>query len=176
MRSASASLRRLSSPLGKFLLGLVLIVILSCAGCFPDSTVNCWQSEIDILTGRNRYSYFLLGVPLYRSVQDSALTRVLSEEEQRTPVRLWRTVTRLSPGRNYSPHYFYHGAIFQAGELEYVWNTLGLTTPARRESARRALREWRQHGSDRSVQKYIYSLEGLEENEVTGVWEHKGRE
>jgi hypothetical protein len=122
MRSAFANLKRLSSQLGKFLLGpLLLIIILSFAGCFPYSTVNCWQREIDILTGRIRYSYFLLGLPLYRSVQNSALTRALSEEEKRTPARLWRRVTVLSPGWSYSPHYFYHGAIFQAAELEDIW-------------------------------------------------------
>jgi hypothetical protein len=176
MHSAFANLKRLSRRLGKLLLGpLVLIIILSFAGCFPDSTVNCWQSEIDILTGRIRYSYFLLCVPLYRSVRDSALTRVLSEEERKSPARLWHTVTRISPGKNYSPHYFYHGAIHQASQLEDIWNTQGLATPARRESARRVLKAWQQDGHYSGVQKYIYSLKGLEENEVTGMWEAKAR-
>jgi hypothetical protein len=54
-------------------------------------------------------------------------------------------------------------------------DTQGFTTLARRESARRVLKAWQQDGHYRGVQKYIYSLEGLQENEVTGFWEYKAR-
>jgi hypothetical protein len=175
MRNVFAKLKRFSHAIRNVVLGLLLITILSCVGCFPDTTINCWQDEVDIHTGRIRYSYFLLCVPVVRYVQDSALTRALSEEEQNSQVRQWRTVTRISPGKNYSPHYFYHGAIFQIKELEYTWDALRLTTPARRESARRVLKAWQQDGNYWKVQEYIYTLKGLEKNEATGFWEPKGR-
>lgn len=135
-----------------------VLLSLSLFGHFPWSGLNCWRDEIDINSGRTRYTRHLLWVPVTGSVRDSALTRALSPEDLVGRSADWHPVVTLSPGLHHSPHYRYHGAIHQIRELEYCWEFGRLTPAARRETARHVLRLWRQAGGDSRAGAYIQSI------------------
>ena len=65
-----------------------ILLALSLFGLFPWSGVNCWQSDIDITSGRVRQTRYLLWIPVQRSVSDSALTRAVSPPRLLTPPEL----------------------------------------------------------------------------------------
>ena len=98
-----------------------LLLVLSLFGLFPWSGVNCWENEIDITSGRIRETRYLLWMPVTRSVQDSALTNVLSANGRKNSEADWHPVVTLSPGLHHSPQYRFHGAIHQIRELEFSW-------------------------------------------------------
>ena len=143
----------------QFIIGFwFLVLFLQGLGLLPWSCLNCRQIEIDIVTGRNRSSYLVLCFPVYRTVEDSALTKALSEGEQRGATPRWRRVHVFSPGQRHSPHFQYHLAISQISTLERLWGELGFTTMKRRESARNVLNTWQRDGSYLGVEKYINEL------------------
>jgi hypothetical protein len=59
----------------------LVLLVLSLFGLFPWSGVNCWQSDVDIRSGRIRQTRYLLWVPVQRTVRDSALTRAVPPAE-----------------------------------------------------------------------------------------------
>jgi hypothetical protein len=141
-----------SSP-RRFLLRSLLVLVaippsllaLSMLGLFPWSGVNCWQNDIDITSGRIRYTRYLLWIPVQRSVWDSALTRAVSPTATTDSRADWHPVVTLSPGLHHSPHYRFHGAIHQIQELEFCWESGEMTPAARKETARQVLRLWQQN-------------------------------
>lgn len=163
MRPLVASYR--SSPrrfLNRSLITLAAIppglLVLSFLGFFPWSGVNCLEDEIDINSGRIRKTFYLLWVPVQRSVTDSALTKAVAPETGSGSKADWQPVVTLSPGLHYSPHYRFHGAIHQIRELELCWEAGKMTAAARRETAKNVLHLWRQTGRYHRAGEYIESV------------------
>jgi hypothetical protein len=145
------------------------LLALSLIGLFPWSGINCTRSDIDLNSGRTRFTRYLLWLPVTRSVQDSALTRALSPDDRTNPGENWHPVVTLSPGLYHSPHYRYHGAISQIRELEICWKYGKMTPQARRETARQVLRLWHEAGSYFPADDYIQRVWELAlEAEKTG--------
>ncbi len=154
-----------SSPRRFLLRGLLVLVAvppillaLSLLGFFPWSGVNCWQSDIDITSGRIRYTRYLLWIPAQRSVSDSALTRAVSPATTTDSRADWHPVVTFSPGLHHSLHYRFHGAIHQIQELEFSWVSGKMTPAARKESARQVLRLWQQELSYMRATNYIQAV------------------
>src|SRR4051794_11210157 len=125
-----------------------ILLFLSTIGFLPWSTINCTQSDIALNSGRTRHTRYILGVPIARSVQDSALTRALSPEDTVDSGEQWQPVVTLSPGLHHSPHYRFHGAMGQIRELEICWESGKISPEVRRQTARQVLHLWRQTGND----------------------------
>ena len=89
------------------------------------------------------------------SIRDSVLTGVLSPEDLSVRPADWHPVTTLSPGQHYSPHHYFHGAIFQIHMLESCWETGKMTPAARREMARQVMQLWREEGRYHRAGDYI---------------------
>ena len=163
IRPVAARIR--SSP-RRFLLRSLLVLFavplfllaLSLLGLFPWSGVNCWQNDIDITSGRIRYTRYLLWIPVQRSVSDSALTKVVAPAMNTDSRADWQPVVTLSPGLHYSPHYRFHGAIHQIQELEFCWQSGKMTQLARKESAGQVLRLWQQNLSYFQATDYIQAV------------------
>ena len=134
------------------------LLALSTIGFFPWSTINCSQSDIALNSRRTRHTRYLLGIPITRSVQDSALTRALSHEDTADLGENWQPVVTLSPGLHHSPHYRFHGAIGQIRELEICWEFGKMTQEARRQTARQVLHLWRQTGNYFEAGRYIQAV------------------
>lgn len=131
------------------------LLVLSLFGLFPWSGINCTQGDIDLYSGRIRYTRYLLWLPVTRSVQDSSLTRALSPEDTTGSREDWHPVVTLSPGLHHSPHYRFYGAIHQIRELEISWEFGKMKPEARRETARQVLRLWHEAGSFFPAGDYI---------------------
>ena len=150
--------RRWPRRLGLALLVPAVLLGLAEAGFFPWSGLDCWTDEVDLGTGRTRHARFVYWYPARVEVHDSALTAALLPADLAGRPAEWHPVNTLSPGLRHSPHYRYHGAIWQIRELELAWDLAHATAAARRESARQVLRLWREGGSDSQAGRYISAL------------------
>jgi hypothetical protein len=135
-----------------------VILTLSLFGLFPWSGLNSWRYDIDINSGRIRYTRHFFWIEVTSSIRDSILTKALSPEDLSGRLLDWHPVTTLSPGQHYSPHHRFHGAIFQIRELESCWETGKMTPTARRVMARQVLQLWQENLSDHRAGDYIQAV------------------
>jgi hypothetical protein len=127
---------------------------LSLAGLFPWSGLNCWTTEIDVYSGRSRYTRYLYWIPIKRSFFDTALTKELTPEDLSGLPSEWHPVDTGSPRIHHSPHHVYHGALSQIRDLEYLWKRTGANKELRRSNAIQILRLW-QKGDDLDAQHFL---------------------
>ncbi|HHY86082.1 MAG TPA: hypothetical protein GYA07_11215 [Verrucomicrobia bacterium] len=144
-------------------IGLFVVILsaplwLSFLGFFAWSPVNCWHYDVDIRSGRVRYTRYLLFAQVAQRVEETALSKALQPEDLAGVQPDWHRVAAFSPGVHHSPHYTFHSALGQMRELEMIWRTGGFTPAARRASARQVLRLWQRHGHDGSAQEYLRAL------------------
>lgn len=135
-----------------------LLIGASLLGFFPWSPINCSHRDVDIRSGRVRFTRYILWLCVHESVEDSALTRALQPEDFAATIPAWRHAVTLSPGLSHSPHYIFHSAITQIRELELVWKHAEFTQAARRASAQRILQLWQQGGCDDDARPYLQAL------------------
>jgi hypothetical protein len=116
----NSGLRKDRQKRGRTILRYMLMVIAippllltpSLFGLFPRSGLNSWRDDIDINSGRIRYTRHLFWTEVTSSIRDSVLPKALSPEDLFGRPVDWHPVTTLSPGQHYSPHHRFHGAIF----------------------------------------------------------------
>jgi len=130
-------------------------------GFWTWSPINCWTYEVDIFSGRIRYTRYFFFVAVRRYVDDSALTRALQAEDYPGTASEWRRVLTLSPGVRHSPHYAFHAAIAQIRELELVWEIGQFTPAARRATVKRVLELWQKEKDDGAADDYIRRVADL---------------
>lgn len=135
--------------------------VLSLAGLFPGSALNCWHYDVDVCSGRIRYTRYIAFVPIRQSVDESALSLALLPEDLQDSQPDWRRVTTLSPGVRNSPHFIFHSAMAQIQELEADWQTGEFTAAARRSSAKRLLELWQQGQCDDAAEPYLRTISAL---------------
>ena len=144
---------------GAFLLAAPFL--LSLVGFLPWSPINCWHYEVDIHSGRIRYTRYLAFVPISQRIDESALSRALHPDDLRDSHPDWRRALTLSPGVRHSPHYIFHSAIVQIQELDMVWQAGGFTPAAKRSSAKRVLALWQEGQSDDAAKPYLRAISDL---------------
>lgn len=140
---------------------IAILLAASQTGLLPWSRFNCWTYDVDIQSGRVRYTRYLLWLPVRRSVQDSALTQALTPTDFSQENPRWRKAMTLSPGVEHSPHYIFHSAINQIHKLELAWALADFTTGAKRLSAQNVLKLWQKSGNDSSADQYLDALANL---------------
>ncbi len=133
-------------------------LLLSLGGLLPWSPINCWHYDVDIHSGRIRYTRYLAFLPISQRIDQSALSGALQPDDFRDSKPAWRRVLTLSPRVRNSPHYAFHSAIAQIGELERVWQIGKFTPAARRSTGKRVLELWQQGQGDDAAQPYLRSI------------------
>lgn len=131
---------------GAFLFSAPLL--LSVFGCFPWSLINCWHNEIDIHSGRVRYTRYLAFFQIAERIDETALSRALQPEDFEFAEPHWRKAETFSPRIRHSPHYRYHSAIHQIKQLEIIWELGEFSDAEKRSSAKRVLELWQQGEGD----------------------------
>ena len=126
-------------------------------GLLPWWSVNCSHHDVDLRSGRLRYTRYLFWVPVQEKIEDSALTKELRRGDVADTTPSWRRAVTHSPGRH-SPHYVFHSAIGQIRELEMLWRLADFAPEARRASAKRVLQLWQEHGHDREAGEYLRAV------------------
>jgi hypothetical protein len=125
----------------------------------PWSEINCRHEEINIKTGQARYSHVLWFVKVSEQIKDTPLSLALQGETvDVADVQAWQRVNTFSPGVRHSPHYIFHGALYQAHEMEMIGSMLGFTAERKREVARAILTAWQKSGSYQGANEYIQGL------------------
>lgn len=135
---------------------LTLVVLFFVSGVVRWSPLNCWNDYIDINSGRVRHTWFLL----YCKVGDRTEETWLSQaSDGPSPSPNWRCVNTFSPFVHYSPHYRYHGAIYQLNRLAALEELVPFDPAARRKVARSLLAQWQSTGSDSGAYQYLGDVE-----------------
>lgn len=137
---------------------LACVLGIAIAGIFVWSPLNCWQEEVDIHSGRIRYSRFLLLICVTERVEDTMLSAVLPASGVMTETPDWRRVNTFSPFVQTSPHHDFHGAMGQLQNLKLCWEAGNFTPAAKRESAHRLLETWQRAGNCSAGSRYLESL------------------
>ncbi len=145
------------------LVGVVVTVVVPFF--LPWVPLNCTHQDVDITTGRVRYSRYVLFCRVSKRIEDSPLTEVLPSEFLRKARSDWHRVNTLSPGVHYSPHYRFHGAVHQIYDLARAWKTFDLAPTVRQKSAMHLLALWQHDGSDFLAGVYLSGLYDLGEPE-----------
>jgi hypothetical protein len=140
---------------------LIFVVPFFC----PWSELNCRHEEVDINSGRLRVTQYLLFCKISERVEDTALTNALPAKLLISAKPEWHYVNTFSPGVHYSPHYMFHGAIYQIGELSLIWNMYELPEPVRQKTALQVLSLWQYERSDSMAGDYIGKLAEMTANE-----------
>lgn len=141
------------------LVALIGVPIALClVGVIPWTPVNCEYQDVDISSGRLRFTRCFFWIPVRQQVEDSALTKFLAPEDLGRAPPEWRRVNTFSPGVRHSPHHRYHGAVSQIESLSGLWDLSQFTPGARRASARRMLELWRRGGSYFAASEYLDAL------------------
>jgi hypothetical protein len=131
---------------------------LSLIGLLPWSPINCWHYDVDIHSGRIRYTRYFAFIRISQHIDESALSRALQRDELQRAHPKWKRALTFSPGVHNSPHYVFHSAISQIRELELIWRLGEYTPSARRSSAKRLLELWQQGQSDDAAKQYLREI------------------
>jgi hypothetical protein len=137
-------------------------------GCWPVviwSPLNCSYEDIDISSGRIRRQHYLLGICVHETIVDTALSQFADPDGKRLAPE-WRQVNTFSPMVHYSPHHQFHGAIYQAKQIEEFWEIVPFTPAAKREITRTLIFLWHRDGSYLSASRYLAPIEALVEKAV----------
>ncbi len=122
----------------------MLVVLFLISGFFQWSPLNCWHEDIDINTGRVRRTRFLLYLQIDDHIEDTWLSSAINNP---TPSPDWRRVNTFSPGVGYSPHYLFHGALYQIKILELADSIIPFDPDARLQVADKLRELWQLNGS-----------------------------
>lgn len=135
--------------------------VLSLAGFLPWSPVNCWHYDVDIHSGRVRYTRYFAWIQVLQRVDETALSGALKPDDLPGAPGDWRRAHTLSPGTGHSPHYIFHSALAQIRQLEMAWKVGEFTPAARRASARRLLALWQPGQRDDAANPYLRAVSDL---------------
>jgi len=145
-----------------YVVGLLLLMagmfLLAPVGLWAWLGINYWTYEVDIFSGRIRYTRYLFFVTVRRKTEDSALTRALQPEDYAGTACEWRRVLTHSPGVGGCVRYAYGAGIAQIRQLEVVWEMGQFTPAARRATAKRVLELWQKNKNDSAADHYISAV------------------
>lgn len=122
------------------------------------SPINCSYQDIDIYTGRVRYTTMVYWIPFKREIQHTVISKALEIKSLTSTQGNWKRVNTFSPGVRHSPNHDLHGAFSLIKKLELVWNINDFDSKARKLSAEKVLHLWIESGSNFGADEYIRNL------------------
>jgi|LauGreSBDMM110SN_4_FD.fasta_scaffold12493_2 hypothetical protein len=120
--------------------------------------INCRYEDIDLETGRIRYTTMVYWIPISRRIEHTSISEVLGVADLYKATGDWRRVNTFSPGVRHSPHYSFHGVLSQIQILKMTWELENFDAKNRKESARELLRLWKTSGSDSNTDDFFTEL------------------
>ena len=141
-----------------WLVFLILIVLIVSIFTVPGWWKLCYRCEdVDIKSGRIRYTRHLFYCKISEKIDDTILTKALGEFAEDVQPD-WRRVSTFSLGVRHSTHYVYHGAIVQILQVGMIWQMSPFSDGAKRQVARTILDKWKADGHCFGVDDYIRDL------------------
>jgi hypothetical protein len=162
---------------GKLLL-IVLIFILICIALFliipvvtgplsKWSKLNCKYTDVDINTGRIRYTRYLFYRKTSEKIEDSVITKTIGQSGPGVSSD-WKRVSAFCPG-SISPHYKYHSAISHIHIVEMLLQSHDFSDEAKRYIAQSVLNRWQTQGNAFGIDKYLYDLWNIADQKAESV-------
>jgi hypothetical protein len=143
--------------LGVLIFLIVLLLLL--AFLAPFSSINCRKEEVDIRSGRTRYTRLFFWWPLSQRIEASPVSEVLGASGDEAQ---WCPLNTFSPASaSQSPQHSYPGAFAQMQAFAAMWNLGEFTPDARRGSALQLLELWQRGRGYRSAGHYLGALATL---------------
>lgn len=146
------------------LIGIGIIVVLGVAGFIfiaglaPWSRLNNEEQELDLYSGRARFTRYFMCCQIKQEIRETPLSEVLGISTP-TNEEKWVYVNIFQPGISISPHCIYHGAFFQIDKLGKWWSVGNLDQSAQMKTSRQLLQVWREGGSYFAADHYFNILE-----------------
>lgn len=138
----------------------LILVIAFCGVLFlfirPGSKVECWEHEINIASGHERYTRYLLWMPVKRTVSETWISEGLGAEPG--PEEDWRKVVTLSHRARHSPHYKFHAALHQIRMFEPAVFHEGVHEEVCEKIAGNVLLLWQLTDDDAEAGEYLRDL------------------
>ena len=122
------------------------------------SPINCRYEDIDLDTGRVRYTTMIYWLPITQKIEHTALSAELANADLNAEEGNWRRVNTFSLGQGHSPHHGFHGALNQVRQLEMIWELEEFDAKARKASARELLKLWVTTARDFGADEYLAGL------------------
>ncbi len=126
----------------------------------PWSEINCRHEEINIKTGQARYSRYIWFICVSERVEETFISKLLNGERvEKGDIEEWQKVnTRSLFGP--SPHYRFHAAYFQIGQLETLSSMKKMIDGEgfKKEDAVIWLNKWQTSGDDFGLTKTLTAL------------------
>jgi hypothetical protein len=148
------------------LLGVIVLAPVVVPLFVPWSRINCRTVDINIRTGEARRARHLWCVRMSWAIEETAISKALGGvtvgKEDGDP---WRRVLTLSMWQGHSPHYTFHSALYQAGQLDQLSVLYRLSDAEKREIATKILTLWQVDGSDSAAGQYLAKLDSDDEIE-----------
>jgi hypothetical protein len=113
----------------------------------PWSRLNNEEQELDLVSGRTRFTRHFLYCRVRRDVRATPLSEALAASGAPESGEEWVRVNIFQPGVRHSPHFIYHGAFGNAKQIQTFWELYSFDRQARAKSARQLLRAMREGGS-----------------------------
>lgn len=130
------------------------------------SPLNCSYEDIDLSTGRVRYTQMLYWMPVSRGIRNSSISGYSYGRGSSTFLDHqggnWVRVHTFSKGIPYSRGHDFQNALRQTEFLGEFWAKYDVSTEVRKEYCLRVLKLWGDAGDDSGVQAYIETLQRLE--------------
>ena len=123
------------------------------------SEINCRHQDINIKTGRARYSRYLWFVKVSEAAKDTPLSLALrGRTVDVARIDPWHRVNTFGPWVVYSPHYRFHGALSQAEQVGMAFELSQPSEQERQDVATHVLTLWQTHGSYFRADDYVLDL------------------
>ncbi len=150
---------------------LLMAVVTFTSGSYsilsPWSEINCEHQDIDLDTGRARFTRMLLWLPVRKEIRPTPISQALEITDLASPRGDWRRVNTFTPGSGISPHYHFHGALSDVHRLQAVWTIYQFSSDAQKESAATVLRLWKKSDRVSGASDYLTALENLRQEPVS---------
>jgi hypothetical protein len=133
---------------------------------------NCEHQEIDIRTGRLRFSRYILFFKVPERIEDTKLSKVLPADLIAATKPEWRRVNTFAYGLHYYPIYSFHNAIGQIDTLSQIWELKEIyhfPDELKKKTALHLLALWQYEGDVYLADYYISGLDGLIDGTKRGL-------
>ncbi|MEY4488759.1 MAG: hypothetical protein RIQ79_1267 [Verrucomicrobiota bacterium] len=138
------------------LVALTVIAAVTIYWCSGWSEINCWTREINIRTGHQRYTRYWFWRITEQRIEPTWISETLSTSVPSSANdAAWQLVVTLSPGTGHSPHYVFHGALYDLQNMQHLLLLVPADPAVRRTLASSILWLWQAFNNDSEAEAYI---------------------
>lgn len=121
------------------------------------SRINCWTQEIDINSGRTRYTRYWFWKVTKQEISPTWMSQLLNKTDENIAPN-WHLVAAWSPGTRHSPHFAFHGAIADLDTAEKIFQLYNIPRERQIALAKAVRDSWNRTGNDAEAHGLITQL------------------